>query len=257
MDCESLREAISALIDDEPLGVERAELAAHLEQCAECRAWKDRAHEVTRRVRVASARPAPPPSARLHAMVAARQTPPWRRERILVRAGLLLVATVQVAVTLPALILGSDHGAPIHVAHEMGSFDMALAVGFVIAAWQPSRARGIGTIVGAAALLLVATAVIDLAAARTSASDELPHLLAVAGWLLLRRLAALTPSTGRDGSLSLRAVARSRARLVIASGSGERVGADDRRLPAATAAAQYSSAVVDEPEPQRQRAASG
>jgi len=256
VDCESLREAISALIDDEPLGVERAELDAHLGQCAECRAWKERAHEVTRRVRVASARVVPPPSARLHATVAARHTPPWRRERVLVRAGLLLVAAVQVAVTLPALILGSDHGAPIHVAHEMGSFDMALAVGFVIAAWQPSRARGAGTIVGAAALLLVATAVIDLAAARTSASDELPHLLAVAGWLLLRRLAALTPSTGQDGSLSLRAVARSRVRLVVAEGSlGEQAGADDRQLATATAAAQFASAVVDEPE--RQRAASG
>lgn len=256
MDCERAREAISALIDEEPLATARADLDGHLERCPECRAWKDRAHEVTRRVRVASARSAPPASARLRAAVAARRTPPWRRERVLVRAGLVLVAVLQVAVTAPALILGSDHGAPIHVAHEMGSFDMALAIGFVIAAWRPSRARGTGTIVGAAALLLVGTAVVDLAAGRTSPSDELPHLLAVAGWLLLRRLAALTPSTGQDGSLSLRTLARSRDRFVIGRRLGE-AGADGRRFVAETAVAERAGAVVDEPQRQRQRAASG
>jgi hypothetical protein len=49
------------------------------------------------------------------------------------------------------------------------------------------------TIVGVAALALILTAAIDLAVGRTSPGDEAPHLLAVAGWLLLRRLSAFTP----------------------------------------------------------------
>src|SRR5579872_251223 len=117
MDCEAARNAISALIDGELPGSERPALEAHLERCAGCRAWKEHAHEITRRARIASAAPVPPPDARLRAAVAMRARPPWRREDALVRGALVLVAALQVAVTLPALILGSDHGAPIHVAH--------------------------------------------------------------------------------------------------------------------------------------------
>jgi len=42
--------------------------------------------------------------------------------------------------------------------------------------------------------LLVTTACIDLVAGRTSVTDEAPHLLCVAGWLLLHRLTALQPA---------------------------------------------------------------
>jgi uncharacterized membrane protein len=80
----------------------------------------------------------------------------------------------------------------------MGSFDLALAIGFLVAAWQPARARGMHILVGAAALLLVGTAMVDLLAGRTSPADELPHLLAVAGWALMYRVSMLAP-TGEGG----------------------------------------------------------
>lgn len=115
------------------------------------------------------------------------------------RIGLVAVAIAQIVlVTLPALIFGSDRGTPMHVAHEMGSFDLAIAVGFLVVAWQPARARGMHLLVGAAALLLLATATIDLLAGRTSLSDEAPHLLVLAGWVLMFRLAGRTPF-GADG----------------------------------------------------------
>jgi hypothetical protein len=104
-----------------------------------------------------------------------------------------VIAIAQIVLTLPALIFGSDHEAPSHVAHEMGSFGMALAVGFLIVAWQPQRARGMHLLVGAAAVLLLVTAIFDLLAGRTSLSDEAPHLLVLAGWLLMFRVAAQTP----------------------------------------------------------------
>jgi hypothetical protein len=106
------------------------------------------------------------------------------------------VALAQIAVTVPVLLLGSQAGTPLHVAHELGSFDMALAIGFLLAAWRPLYAHGMRTIVGAAALLLVATAVIDLISGHAGAAEEAPRLLAVVGWLLLARLAALTPPAG-------------------------------------------------------------
>jgi predicted anti-sigma-YlaC factor YlaD len=196
MDCATAREELSALLDCEPARVERQALDAHLADCPGCRRWRERAHELTRRSRLARARGLPTPSEQL--MAAAHAAVPRRGQPgavTLTRIALAAIALAQMAVTVPALLFGSDHDSPIHVAHEMGSFDMALAVGFFAAALRPARARGMSVVVGAAALALMATALIDLAAARTTPVDEAPHLLAVAGWLLLRRLTALTPSS--------------------------------------------------------------
>lgn len=182
------------MLDGETPGVDPVQLDAHLDGCRDCRLWRERAHIVTRRARVALAQPAPAASPSLLAAIAAGARAGPRRETTLTRTrlALLAVAVAQFALTVPALILGSDHDAPIHVAHEMGSFDMALAVGFLVAAWQPSRARGMHVVVGAAALLLLLTATIDLLSGRTSPADETPHLLAVAGWMLMYRIAALS-----------------------------------------------------------------
>jgi predicted anti-sigma-YlaC factor YlaD len=214
MDCGEAREAISTLLDDEPLGDARDALAAHLATCAACLRWRDGAHEVTRRLRLVPAKAVPPPAAGLLAAASIGA----RRRRVpraitLTRVALVAVALAQLLwVTLPALVLGTDHAAPIHVSHEMGSFDMALAVGFLVAAWMPARAQGMRALVGAAALLLVVTALIDLAGGRTTFSDEAPHLLAVAGWLFLRQLAALMPAGADDRAVALRALLRRRTR---------------------------------------------
>jgi predicted anti-sigma-YlaC factor YlaD len=193
MDCEGARIAISALLDAEECGAKRESLDLHLEGCPDCRLWREEAHEVTRRCRLVPAEAPAPSEDLLDAAAAATRRWSWPAAATRTRLALGLVALGQIVLTVPALIFGSDHDAPIHVAHEMGSFDLALAAGFLLAAWRPSRARGMSTIVGVAALALILTAVIDLAAGRTSPGDEAPHLLALAGWLLLRRLSAFTP----------------------------------------------------------------
>ena len=226
VDCDATREAISALLDGEPSGVEQSLLEGHLEGCAACRAWQEDAHEVTRRVRLASARPAPSPGNSIRAaLMAVESRDPWWRSLRVARGALVAVAVGQLIISVPALFFGSDRGSPIHVAHEMGAFDMALAVGFLLAAWRPTRAQGMRALVGCAALLLVATAVIDLLAGRTTPSDELPHLLAVAGWLLLWRISGLVSPTADEPTFSLLAPVRSAAEMVrAASREGE---ADD------------------------------
>jgi predicted anti-sigma-YlaC factor YlaD len=195
MDCSDAREAISALLDDEPLGVDPSELTSHVADCGDCDAWRESAHRVTRRVRLSAAESAPTPGPSLFAAVHAEMqaTPRTRSALTAARLGLVAIAIAQIVLTLPALIFGSDHEAPMHVAHEMGSFGMALAVGFLIVAWQPQRARGMHLLVGAAAALLLTTAVIDLLAGRTSLSDEAPHLLVLLGWMLMYRVAAQAP----------------------------------------------------------------
>lgn len=209
MDCATAREAISALLDSEDPGTDRGDVEAHLVECAGCRDWRDAAHEVTRRARLQLAGPVPDRAGEVLAAVRGRTRVPRRGLVLLARVTLTGVAAAQLAMAVPCLLFGHDHSAPEHVAHELGAFAAALAVGFAVAAWRPGRALGLRALVGVAALLLVATAGIDLASGRTSISDEAPHLLAVAGWLLVRYLAAVTPPTAEDPRPALARMLRS------------------------------------------------
>jgi len=206
--CETAREAISALLDNEDVGADPRELEDHLLGCAECRAWQARAHQVTRNARLEPARPVTVPADELVAAVLAHSRPPRRPGAVTwVRVGLLAVAAAQVWVTVPKVLSSNHHDAE-HISHEIGAFAMALAVGFVIAAWKPDRAHGMHALVGAVAALLVGTSTFDLVYGHTDFGNEGPHLLAVAGWLLLVYLAIATPSSTPAPSRSLVPVSR-------------------------------------------------
>ena len=210
VNCETARESISALLDDEEPEVDQRALDEHLQTCAGCRAWRSAAHEVTRNARLEPARPVTVTSDDLVAAVLAHSRPPRRPGSVaLVRVGLVAVAVAQAWITAPLLFFGHDHHAPEHIAHEVGAFAMALAAGFVVAAWRPERARGMRTLVGIVAGLLLVTAVLDLAHGHTDVSEEAPHLLTIAGWLLLVHLAAATPPTTAEPSWSLGPALRS------------------------------------------------
>jgi predicted anti-sigma-YlaC factor YlaD len=208
MNCDTAREAISAVLDGEPADIDPAELDRHLLECVDCLRWREGAHELTRRVRLQPAHPAPRPTAQLMDAVHEQSSLGWwwPDSMTAARIGLVAVALAQLALCLPVLLFGQDHAAPVHVAHEMGSFDVAVAIGFLVAARRPARAMGMLSLVGIAAGLLVVTAVVDLMAGRTSLSDEAPHLLVVAGWLLLHRLATIAPPTSERPWSALAAV---------------------------------------------------
>ena len=55
MSCQPYREALSARLDDEPLGMSQRALDEHLSGCPGCASWADDATDVTRRVRLAPA----------------------------------------------------------------------------------------------------------------------------------------------------------------------------------------------------------
>src|SRR3954447_2506420 len=59
MQCQIFREAISARLDGEPLGMPVHSLDEHLADCSACLAWADDAALVTRRARLAPAPPVP------------------------------------------------------------------------------------------------------------------------------------------------------------------------------------------------------
>ena len=185
MECDSVREAISAWIDGEDPGVPADALEAHIAGCAECLGWQQRAHAVTRRARLGG--PFLDHDLTARVLAAAPPPPAGQRRRLTLaqRAGLMGVALAQVAITVPLLILGHDHAAGAHAAHELGSFDLALAVAFAVGAIRPALSAGLAWPCGIAAVGLLGTAVVDLLSGQTIGADEAQHLIALAGAVLL------------------------------------------------------------------------
>lgn len=112
---------------------------------------------------------------------------PWTTT---LRVGLVAVAVAQLALAIPGLFYGTDEGAPIHIAHEVGAWDLALAVAFVFAAWRPLRAVGLLPFAATLSAGLILTAVIDVAHGRAVALTETTHLLELVGTMLLYLLMA-------------------------------------------------------------------
>jgi len=188
MNCLSAREAISARIDGEDPALPASALDEHLASCADCRDWQQRAHELTRRARLGGPFLERDLTAQVLAAVLPVQPGPRRFARgagLAQRGGLTAVALAQLAITVPLLILGHDHDAGAHAAHELGSFDLALAIAFAVGAIRPALSAGLAWPCGAAAAGLVATAIADLIGGQTIGADEAQHLIAVAGAALL------------------------------------------------------------------------
>jgi predicted anti-sigma-YlaC factor YlaD len=194
MDCHAYREAISARIDGETHDLEARALDSHLATCAGCAAWADAAIAVTRVARMSTAEAVPDLAGAIVARAgggpsrASRPTRTWEASPgAVARLGLVLVAVAQLFLAVPAL-LGHDLGASIHVAHEQGSWFLALGVGLLVAALQPRRAAALLPVVGALAAGFAFTMAVDIGAGRTQAAAEAPHGLAFLGlgflWLL-------------------------------------------------------------------------
>jgi predicted anti-sigma-YlaC factor YlaD len=202
MNCNTARNAISARLDGEDLGTDPAALDEHLQRCPACRAFARDAAAMHRDARMSRAPAVPDLTAPILAAIGAEARAHAGHERAL-RVTLAIVGLVQLVAAVPALVLGDDPGLPVHAARHVGSFDLALAVGFLFAAWRPSRLPGLLPVVTALVACLVGTSVLDLLGGRTAALSETQHVLAVVGvaaaWLLVhplrprRRLRFTTP----------------------------------------------------------------
>jgi predicted anti-sigma-YlaC factor YlaD len=195
MDCTDARTAISARLDGEDLSAAAPSLDAHLRTCADCRAFQAATESVHRRLRLRPAEPVPDLSA---SIVAALGPSPDDVRVSGLRAGLAAVAVVQILIALPALVFGDDAGVPAHTARHLGSFAVALGIGFLVAAWRPDRVGGVLPLTAALVLCLLLTSGVDVASSRTDALDELGgHATELVGLGLLWLLARETGTTAR------------------------------------------------------------
>jgi predicted anti-sigma-YlaC factor YlaD len=191
--CDRYRDLLSDALDDRLDAIDRVALDAHLVTCAACGAYADDLAGVHRWMRLRPAEDVPDLSDR----ILARAHPPHRGRNDWICYALLAIGLTELTMALPALILGEDGGAPIHVARHVGSMSVALAIGLVYAAWRPVRAFGLLPIAGALAACMVVTAVLDMADGRAAALGEAHHVLDVAGLLLLWLLAGAPRPRGR------------------------------------------------------------
>lgn len=198
MHCTAIREAWSARLDQELSNISDDELDRHLLTCPACTRFAASTVALHRRVRVRAAEPVPDLTDAILSNVAPRPQPrptaapqPMRPARVRAawaRPALLMVALTQLAVAIPELVSSDNHGVAIHVAHEQGSWDIALALALLFVVWRPARAVGLLPFVTALVIVLAGTAVLDVSRGHAVAISEMHHLLNLAGivflWLL-------------------------------------------------------------------------
>jgi predicted anti-sigma-YlaC factor YlaD len=133
--CVSVREALSAELDNEPATLGREHVDAHLAGCLSCRQWQDLAHVVTRRTRVGSALPTPGLSDRLVAGV--RSEVRRRRRRhywLLFARGVIVAGLLQVLATVPLLVMARGHTSGGGRVHVLGLVELTIGAGFFVGA---------------------------------------------------------------------------------------------------------------------------
>jgi predicted anti-sigma-YlaC factor YlaD len=192
MSCSRIRHAVSARLDGEDPGVAPAVIEAHLDSCAACRSFADGAARMHRSARLTPAPDVPDLTPGILAAIGSEAPVSTRGTdtTLALRWVLALLALVQIGVAVPALILGSDAGVPVHTARHLGSFDVAVAVGFLFAAWRPSRIPGLLPVVAALVACLFGSSVLDVLSGNTAALGEAHHGIDFVGlavlWLLSR-----------------------------------------------------------------------
>ena len=222
MRCQPYRDAISADLDGEETGVAAMELQVHLDSCAGCQAFTARSRALHRRLAIRSADPVPDLTAKILTN-AARHVPlagasRGARESAITSAGpvvhdaqihwsrwaLLAVALIQLTIAVPPVLFGHDSGAPVHLAREIGAWDIALAMALLLVVLRPRRAQGLVPFAASLAVAMFGAALVDVATGRATPLAESQHLLELAGlwmlWVLSRQPvddAPLLPGLGR------------------------------------------------------------
>jgi predicted anti-sigma-YlaC factor YlaD len=195
MPCPPFREAVSARLDGEPLGMSATELDEHLAACRGCASWASDAAVVTRRARLAPAPAVPDLTASVLAALP-RELPgaaAAARARLAdsaLRLALVAVGVAQGALAWPVLTSGAGAmSAPVHMAHETGAWNLAVAAAFLAVAAGPRLAVGALPFLGSFTALLVPVTLADLAAGHVQIERAVAHLLLLAGVALVSAVA--------------------------------------------------------------------
>jgi predicted anti-sigma-YlaC factor YlaD len=190
MRCDRFREAASARLDGEPIGVSATALEHHLATCRDCARWNDDAVRLTRQLRVGAADESDTDA--LTARIMADAVLPvgrvLRRRRWL-RVGLAVLGVIQLGLAFPSLFGTSiDMAMSMHAAHETAAWNVAVGVALLASALQPKRAMGVLPVLLAFVGVLTVLSVHDVASGAVAAGRLATHAATVAGLVLVYAL---------------------------------------------------------------------
>jgi len=233
MDCGQCREAVSARLDGEDDPDERAVADAHLETCAPCREFVNRAAHINRLARTGVAQPVPD---LVDAVLAVAPPAHGTRPSTVLRAALAAVGIGQLALAINGVLAAraSDGhhdeglgGASLeHFAHESSAWNLALATGFLYVAWRTSRSAGLIPVLGSFVGVLGVLSLLDVAVGRVDTDRLVSHGLVVIGLILVVALSRLArPDGDRRPGEALRAP--------DTAGGHHRSGGSDHACPSA------------------------
>jgi predicted anti-sigma-YlaC factor YlaD len=201
--CWRFREAASARLDGEPIGMSSSGLDHHLATCANCAGWVAEATRLTRLGRLGAAEQ-PDLSDQILQMTVlpARRVLRWRTW---LRLALALIGVIQLGISLPALFGDSIQMAmSIHATHEVAAWNCALAVALLATALRPRRAAGVFAVLATFVAVLTLLSIRDLASGAVTVGRLATHLGAVAGLVVVAALArverALPPEPVTDAA---------------------------------------------------------
>jgi anti-sigma factor RsiW len=133
--CNSVREAISALLDGEVPTLAAGSVEQHLAGCGGCRDWQATAYRVSRRLRVQGTVPAPDAVADVIGAVRAdRRRRRLRRSWLRFGSAVVGAGLVQLLVTVPLLMIAHRHpdgGGPLDL---LGATELVIGAGFFLGA---------------------------------------------------------------------------------------------------------------------------
>lgn len=205
MGCLEFRNAISARLDGEVSPAEAAAVDAHLETCADCAEFADRAARVNRLLRT---RPAEPGPDLIDTVLAAAGPAPRRRlHPAPLRIALGAIGFGQFALAVSGIVAAGHHagadedrlaGAGLaHLTHESAAWNLALAIGFLWVATGTGRPSGLVPLLSGFVGVLTVLSVLDAARGGVEPGRLVAHSLVVAGLVLLLLLQRAT--RGGDG----------------------------------------------------------
>ncbi|MFC3505553.1 zf-HC2 domain-containing protein [Micromonospora krabiensis] len=210
MGCEQWREILSAQLDGEATAAEQVGVEAHLDGCAGCRDWLDRAARVTRRSRLSVLGPAPDLAP---AILAALPAPaPARRSRarvvLTLRTLLGLIGALQLVLGLAQVgrSPGAAHShagvlASGHLWHESAAWNIAVGAGFLFVAARRTPPTGLVPMLSAFVGMLALLSVNDLLLGRVDLTRLVSHGFLLGGYLVVIALSrrSLWPDDPRAG----------------------------------------------------------
>ena len=195
VDCIRWRDALSAIADGEPAGMDERLVAAHVARCPGCQAYRQMIDAAPPVERATEPTDTPDLSRTVSKLAAAAdRAAHWS----ILRVVLAVVAVQVIAFALPALVLGEEQQTATHSARHLGAFGVAYGVALLVVVVRPARARSILPVALVLAGAEVITAIVDIASGQIPVVGESRHLPQIISVFVIWLLAV--PSTGRRRS---------------------------------------------------------